>query len=663
MRSNKRSHHGQFAVLKILCIVLLLGIIMGPVWAFCQMRDDGMKTSLNQVVKERYVEGEVLVKFKQGITSSDAVSRMGAYNLNIKKRFTLLSKIKGSTYALVASKTRSTAQIMADMERDTMVEAVSPNYVRTIDSMPNDPSFGVLWGLHNTGQTVNTVTGTVDADIDAPEAWDATTGSTDVIIAVVDTGVAYDHEDLAANMWTNPLETPGNGIDDDGNGYVDDVYGIDTVNEDSDPMDDDGHGSHCAGTIAAVGNNGTGVAGVNWTARIMALKFISSLGWGYDADAIEAIEYIIDQKVNHNQNVVAINASWGGGDYNVLLSDAIEAAGGAGIVFCAAAGNDGEDNDITPHYPSSYDLPCIIAVARTTSSDALSSSSCYGAVSVDLGAPGSNIYSTISYFNASTDGNIFYDDMESGFGKWYTNNTWAITDDRESFYTGGATRSFSAPPSGYYFLSDSPGVNYVASTDSWVGCSSDIDLSVYADQTVYFSSQAAFVCDWWWAEKAIIEISNNGGADWTTLFDLSDWYLYYNYWGWAADVIVIPDSFKTANFRFRFHFISDSDDNDPGSDDAGWVIDDVAIGTALTKGYGYKSGTSMATPHVAGAVGLLAAKRPNESVAMRKNRILRNVDKIPALSGKTVTGGRLNIEKAINAASGSLPAVNFLLMQ
>ncbi|HOO90273.1 MAG TPA: S8 family serine peptidase, partial [Syntrophales bacterium] len=156
---------------------------------------------------------------------------------------------------------------------------------------------------------------------------------------------------------------------------------------------------------------------------------------------------------------------------------------------------------------------------------------------------------------------------------------------------------------------------------------------------------------------------NNGGADWTTLFDLSDWYLYYNYWGWAADVIVIPDSFKTANFRFRFHFISDSDDNDPGSDDAGWVIDDVAIGTALTKGYGYKSGTSMATPHVAGAVGLLAAKRPNESVAMRKNRILRNVDKIPALSGKTVTGGRLNIEKAINAASGSLPAVNFLLMQ
>src|SRR5262249_48878129 len=150
-------------------------------------------------------------------------------------------------------------------------------------------SFSSLWGLHNTGQTG----GTPDADIDAPEAWDVTTGSSSVVVAVIDTGVDYTHPDLAANIWTNAGEVPGNGVDDDHNGYVDDVHGYDFVNNDGDPMDDHFHGTHVAGTIGAVGNNGTGVAGINWNVKIMALKFLDGNGGGYASDAIRAVNYAV----------------------------------------------------------------------------------------------------------------------------------------------------------------------------------------------------------------------------------------------------------------------------------------------------------------------------------------------------------------------------------
>jgi len=277
------------------------------------------------------------------------------------------------------------------------VAAASLNYRRYADAVtPNDPGFTDLWGLNNTGQTG----GTAGADISAPEAWSTTTGSSGVVVADIDTGVAYDHVDLAANMWHNPGEIPGNGIDDDGNGYVDDVYGIDAVNGDSNPYDDQGHGTHTSGTAAAVGNNGIGITGVAWQARVMALKFLGPDG-GSDAGAITCINYVVNEKLNHGVNVVAINASWGGGGYDGLLRNAINAAGAANIIFCAAAGNggpdrigNGDDNDAQPSYPSSYDGANIISVAATDSTDALASFSNYGATSVDLAAPGVGILST-----------------------------------------------------------------------------------------------------------------------------------------------------------------------------------------------------------------------------------------------------------------------------
>ena len=260
-----------------------------------------------------------------------------------------------------------------------------PDYkVRALSTFPNDPRFDDLWGMHNTGQTG----GTVDADIDAPEAWDISTGSSEIIVAVIDTGVDYNHPDLVANMWINGAELNGTpGVDDDGNGYVDDIYGYDFCNNDSDPMDDHYHGTHCAGTIGAVGDNGEGVSGVCWNVRIMAMKFLNSEGSGWSSDAIGCIEYSV------RMGAKVLSNSWGGGPYLHSLKDAIDAAGEAGVLFVAAAGNDDVNNDVEPHYPSSYDCESIIAVLSTNSEDEKSSFSCYGPNTVDLGAPGSSILS------------------------------------------------------------------------------------------------------------------------------------------------------------------------------------------------------------------------------------------------------------------------------
>lgn len=205
-------------------------------------------------------------------------------------------------------------------------------------------------------------------------------------MAVVDTGMDYSHNDLKANVWVNRGELADNGVDDDGNGYVDDVRGWDFANGDNDPFDDHSHGTHVSGTLGASGNNGIGVAGVNWRVRIMPLKFLDQCGSGSTDDAVSAILYA------KKMGAAVINASWGGGDSSRALQDAIKAFGGP---FVAAAGNDGKDNDSEPSYPAAYPLPNIIAVAATDSNDLLADFSNYGASSVDLAAPGVDIYSTL----------------------------------------------------------------------------------------------------------------------------------------------------------------------------------------------------------------------------------------------------------------------------
>lgn len=260
------------------------------------------------------------------------------------------------------------------------VKICSANQVYRVSAVPNDSSYSSLWGMTKIG---------------APTAWNTTTGSSQIVVGVVDTGIQYNHPDLAANMWTNSGEIVGNGIDDDSNGYIDDIYGIDAANTDSNPIDDHNHGTHCAGTIGGVGNNGVGVAGVNWNVKMMALKFLGSTGSGSTAGAITVINYATMMK-NRGVNLRVLSNSWGGGGYDAALANAIKNAGGAGILFVAAAGNSGSNNDTSPAYPASYDFDNIISVAATDSVDGRALFSNYGAISVDLGAPGVSILSTVT---------------------------------------------------------------------------------------------------------------------------------------------------------------------------------------------------------------------------------------------------------------------------
>lgn len=279
--------------------------------------------------------------------------------------------------------------VLNTLRQDPSVLYAEPNYRVHATQAPDDPRFAEMWGLENVGQT----NGTIDADIDVTAAWDVATGSSD-LVAVIDTGVDYLHEDLAANMWSNPGEIPGDGVDNDANGFVDDVHGYDFVNDDGDPMDDQGHGTHVAGTIGAVGNNALGVTGVNWNAQIMAVKFLDETGSGTTADAIRAIDYAISQGARISNN------SWGdNGPFSQAMYDAIAAGRDAGHIFVAAAGNGnflgfGQDNDQNPFFPASYDLDNIVSVAATGHDDVIATFSNFGAASVDLSAPGVNILST-----------------------------------------------------------------------------------------------------------------------------------------------------------------------------------------------------------------------------------------------------------------------------
>ncbi|MGH9201107.1 MAG: S8 family serine peptidase, partial [Vicinamibacterales bacterium] len=264
------------------------------------------------------------------------------------------------------------------------VRYVEPDYTLRLATVPSDPQFPSLWGMHNTGQTG----GTSDADIDAAEAWDLTTGSSATIVAVIDTGVDYNHPDLAANIWTNAGEIPGDNRDNDGNGFVDDVHGYDFINGDGNPLDDQGHGTHVAGTIGAVANNGIGVAGVSWNVRIMPLKFLGANGSGSTSDAIRALNYAVQMGAHVSNN------SYGDTVFSQAFADAIAAAGNAGHIFVAAAGNNAGNNDAGPFYPASFAATNIISVAATDHNDRLASFSNYGATTVDIAAPGVNILST-----------------------------------------------------------------------------------------------------------------------------------------------------------------------------------------------------------------------------------------------------------------------------
>ncbi len=334
------------------------------------------------VARVEMVADHVLVKLRPGLQESEVEPLAVRMGLKVRAR---LRVPRSFLLELPTHAPDAVPRALDRLKQETDVVAYAePDYiVHAIETVPDDPRFGELWGLHNTGQTG----GAPDADIDAPEAWDLTTGSPTVRVGVIDTGIFYTHEDLAANIWTNSAEIPANGIDDDGNGFVDDVRGWDFANDDNDPLDDHYHGTHVAGTLGAVGNNGKGVVGVCWRVSLLPIKFIHSSGFGVTSGAIEAVTYATRMRADLTSN------SWGGGAFSQALKDAIDDAHRAGILFVAAAGNDRANSDSSPFYPASYASPNIIAVAATTATDGLAEFSNFGAASVDLGAPGVGILS------------------------------------------------------------------------------------------------------------------------------------------------------------------------------------------------------------------------------------------------------------------------------
>jgi subtilisin family serine protease len=335
-----------------------------------------------------YVEDELLVKFKSGVEPALARSIHARIQANVSRKISGVLNID----VVRLPKDKSVLDAMQEYMADPLVEYAELNFIKQTKVIPNDDFFPQQWALRNNGTFA---AGTAGADIKAYLAWDITTGSESIIIADIDTGIDYDHPDLITNIWTNAGETScTDGIDNDGNGFVDDCRGWDFVNNDNDPMDDHGHGTHVAGIIGAKANNGRGIAGIMWDARIMALKAFGSDGLGNVADIISAVNYAVVKGAR------IINASYGGNSYSQAEYDAINAANTANILFVAAAGNEwagtgGTNNDLSPVYPSSYNLPNIISVAATDQKDLLASFSNFGTSSVHLAAPGVYILSTL----------------------------------------------------------------------------------------------------------------------------------------------------------------------------------------------------------------------------------------------------------------------------
>ncbi len=347
------------------------------------------------------VPGEYLVKMKE--TSGAMKLKSSQQDLSAHLGAHIKNHIKtGNLVVVQRASMETTVSAIASLKQSPLVEYVEPNYIYHISKKPTQGDYPLLWGLHNIGQRDKDGTvGKEGVDIDAESAWDITTGTDEVLVAVIDTGIDYTHSDLVRNAWTNPGETgfdsngkdkSKNGIDDDGNGYIDDLHGYnfsDPKKKNRDPMDDNGHGTHCSGTIGGNSKGYQGIIGVNWNVKIAGVKAFDDSGNGTTEDSILAIDYAI--KIGAK----VMSASWGGGDFSQAQQEAIERANKAGVIFIAAAGNEGSDNDKKPTYPANYPVDNIVSVAAIDNQGNMAYFSSYGAKTVHIAAPGVNIFSSV----------------------------------------------------------------------------------------------------------------------------------------------------------------------------------------------------------------------------------------------------------------------------
>ena len=569
-----------------------------------------------------YVPGEILVKFKKSATALSINAVLSETDSAPKKEFRSIG-----VHQIALPDGLSVDEAVEAYSREPNVEYAEPNYIVSIDAIPDDAYFANLWGLDNSGQTG----GTDDADIDAPEAWDLTTGSRSTVIAVIDTGVSLDHPDLQSNIWTNEGETDcSDGIDNDGNGYIDDCRGWDFLANDNSPMDYNGHGTHVAGIIAGAGNNSAGTTGVMWEARIMPLRFMGISGRGTVSDAVSAIEYA------RRNGARVINLSWGGTSYSQTLKAAIESSGA--VVVCAA-GNSGANTDLSPEYPASYTSPNIISVAASDFNDDIAFFSNYGKTSVDLAAPGVTIYSTIPQFSYGNAVTVFGEEtFDSDTGNlprmgWsgYPADTWSVT-------AGTGINNSNS-------LEDSPGGNYSNNTTSWAGFMSPVDSVKDNIYTLSFKWKGALEYNHDFMD--INYSTDQVNWNWIDYRTGTKTDFVSDYTNAFTDIAEMTDSFYVG-----FGITSDSSINGDGL-----YLEEVKLirKPVNISGYSYKyySGTSMSAPYVSGVAGLILSLHPEFSYCDVIHKITNGVDKIASLADKVLTGGRLNAYGALQADQGS----------
>ncbi|MBP2144746.1 subtilisin family serine protease [Methanofollis sp. W23] len=524
------------------------------------------------------------------------------------------------------------------------VEYAEPNYYVHALKEPDDPYFEKLWGMKNTGQVLqdgqsfdgmliyyNGQAGTPGADMKVPEAWNITTGSSNVTIAVIDSGVMYTHTDLAANIWKNPGEISDNGIDDDENGYVDDVYGWDFVDDDWDPMDFNGHGTHCAGTIAGVGNNSAGVAGVMWKAEIMPVRALDTQGYGTVYHSIAAIKYATMMGAD------IISCSFGGAEGSQAYRDAIRAS--SALVVCAA-GNDGTDNDALPMYPANYNSPNILSVAALDNQDKFAIFSNYGAISVHVAAPGVGILSTVPQWPAAYEDEI----TESSVNDWKTcsyleSANWSggymSGTDRYAMGVSGVNVSLTYFNASFCDLEDAE-LEFVTAytlkegTDKLQILVSSRDFSTYALYNDMIESDDCYIADVVTGSSHRAVVSRTVGLDrYATMLDGAPLYIGYLYYSRSPDSFAWLDRFAITRY------------------------------TEPDEGYAYYSGTSMATPMVSGVAGLIKSVNQSLTAEETKQILIDSVDVLPSLEGKVSSGGRVNATRAVLMARSTLNSSTF----
>ena len=630
--------------------------------------------------KGNYVEGQALVLYKDNKISTKAAaqSALNISDISVSKvwNFDAAEESKGKsstqsaasaqssaattslTIGLVTSKTLSTKKLVEKLSADSDVQIAEPNY--RVHALTNDSYFSKQWGLKNTGQN-----GGVEGNAtNVEKKWEKTKGSDDVVVAVVDTGVDYTHEDLKDNMWENTYQPKLRG-----------EYGYDFAESDTNPMDGNGHGTHCAGIIGAKGDNGVGVSGMNHNVKIMALKALYDSGDGYEDDFVDAYNYI-NKALNLGVNIVAINNSWGGDESSTIFKKLIDLVGAKGAVSVCAAGNESANNDKTATYPANYDSSYKISVAATNEKGELSSYSNYGSEKVDIAAPGSNILSTYSKdcYNPSIYSDEKQREVTQKFENFNGESTWAdwnpeniqITstlNEKESGYKAELSDDNLGETKGKSLKISLKGVSagetvsvripYTVSegTKEFPAFSAMTKVSGPKSSASLFSNGSVFIAGECAADRDLPESLDDVLDD--------DGAIAYNFNGYQVsgemsewvhlDVPQEEDNPKTGERSVFLQLMAEKKgDYTITLDDLGLSKENVA--SSNFGKYEYESGTSMATPFVTGAVALEAAENPKSSAVERISAVLSQVKRTDALEGKVATGGALDYTQKVAGA-------------